>query len=145
MVLYKSTMSNGKAKKKILFVCECNSARSQIAEGMLRKLYGHEYDAYSAGIRPGKLDPKAIKVMKEIGVDISLHYAKDLKGYIPFKFDTLALVCDRAAMMCEDTPKAKNTLKRGFSDPAVINAADELEPFRKTREEMREWIKTVFG
>ena len=139
-------MSNGKTKKKILFVCECNSARSQIAEGILRKLYGHEYDAFSAGIRPGKLDPKAVKVMKEIGVDLTLHYAKDLKGYIPFKFDTLAMVCDRAAMMCEEVPKAKSTLKRGFSDPASAKCdQDELEPFRKTREEMREWIKTVFG
>lgn len=65
-------------KTKVLFICTHNSARSQMAEGLLRAMYGNHYDVYSAGIEPSKVSPYAIKVMSEIGIDISTHYSKNI-------------------------------------------------------------------
>ena len=74
-------------KKKVLFICTHNSARSQIAEGLLRSMYGNRYEVYSAGTQPSKIHPCAIKVMAEIGIDISTHQSKNVDVFHRMKFD----------------------------------------------------------
>jgi len=76
-----------KMKKRVLFVCTHNSARSQMAEGLLRSLYDDKYEVFSAGTKPSKVNPNAIEVMEEIGIDISSHYSKNVKDFINEDFD----------------------------------------------------------
>jgi arsenate reductase len=87
-------------KKKVLFVCAHNAARSQMAEGLLRSLYGDRYEAYSAGTQPSRINPYAIKVMAEIGIDISTHYSKNIDVFHGIRFDYVVPVCNKAKEEC---------------------------------------------
>lgn len=101
-------MSKDKNKKKVLFICTHNNARSQMAEGLLRSLYGDIYDTYSAGIEPSVVRKEAIKVMKEIGIDISKQRSKSVDEFLGIGFDYVVTVCDYAKDTCPFFPGGKN-------------------------------------
>ncbi|MFQ5820616.1 MAG: arsenate reductase ArsC [Candidatus Heimdallarchaeota archaeon] len=134
-------------KKKVLFICTHNSARSQIAEGLLRTLFGKYYDVYSAGIEPSSVHPLAIKVMAELGIDISMHRSKIIENFRGMEFDYVVTVCDQAKETCPFFPGGKNFLHQGFKDPSTCTGTEEekLTCFRRTREEIRNWVEKTFG
>jgi arsenate reductase len=144
-------------KKKVLFLCTHNSARSQMAEGLLRAMYGEEYEAYSAGVVATSVDPRAVKVMKEIGVDISGQHSKTSSEFGDTIFDLAVTVCDRARQACpicstrlelpSSLPKAREVIHRSFEDPAAALGTEEeqLEAFRRVRDEIADWISWSFG
>ena len=131
-------------KKKVLFLCTHNSSRSQMAEGILRALYGKYYEVYSAGTKPTKVHPYAIEVMKEIGIDISQHKSKGIKDLPPIEFDYVITVCDRAKEECPFFPGGKKYLHRSFEDPSQVEE-EKLKAFRKVRDEIKTWIIEVLG
>jgi arsenate reductase (thioredoxin) len=144
-------------KRKILFLCTHNSARSQMAEGLIRSLYGDRYDAYSAGTTATSVDPRAIKVMAEIGIDISGQRSKNINELKGEYFDVAVTVCDRAKALCPfcstgierplNVPGAREVIHRSFEDPALAKGTDEeqLAAFRFARDEIRGWIIQAFG
>ncbi len=149
--------SQSSDRKKVLFLCYHNSARSQMAEGLLRELYGDRYEAYSAGAEATEVDPRAIKVMREIGIDISNQHSKAANEYNGILFDIAVTVCDNAKVLCPVcavslqpsalAPAAKVTVHRTFIDPATAEGSDEeqLVVFRQVRDEIRNWIIKTFG
>lgn len=134
-------------KKRVLFICTHNSARSQMAEGLLKALYGDRYEVYSAGTYPTEVNPYAIKVMSEIGIDISNHKSKSIEEFIGMDIDYVITVCDKAKEICPYFPGAKNYLHQSFEDPASYEGNEEkkLEVFRKVRDQIKEWIIKTFG
>ncbi|MEM2082688.1 MAG: arsenate reductase ArsC [Candidatus Bathyarchaeia archaeon] len=137
----------GALKKRVLFICTHNSARSQMAEGFLRALYGDEYEAYSGGTEPKGIDPRAVKVMAEVGVDISGQRSKGLGEFGGWGFDYVVTVCDRAKEACPFFPGGKIFLHKGFEDPSQLKGTEEeiLAGFRRVRDEIRDWIEETFG
>jgi arsenate reductase len=133
-------------RKKVLFVCTHNSARSQMAEGLLNSLYGTKYQAYSAGTEPSVLNPYAIQAMSEIGIDISKNRSKSINELMEQKFDYVITVCDHANETCPFFPGGMKRLHRSFEDPASFkgNEADTLSVFRRIRDEIKEWIAEEF-
>ncbi len=127
-----------KTKTRIIFVCTNNSARSQMAEGILRHLHGDLYEVYSAGTEPTTVNPLAIAVLKEIGIDISRHRSKGISEFIGMDFDVAVTVCDRSNKKCPFVPGAKITVHRSFADP------DDQASFRKIRDEITQWIAETF-
>jgi arsenate reductase len=125
-------------KKKVLFICTQNSARSQMAEGILRKLYGNQYEVYSAGIRISQVNPYAIKVMQEIGIDISMQYSKSIEEFKNMTFDYVITVCNAAKENCPFFSNGKKYIHKSFSDPAEYKRKEEeiLEKFRQVRDEI---------
>ncbi|ACL17841.1 arsenate reductase ArsC [Methanosphaerula palustris] len=134
-------------KKRILFICSHNAARSQMAEGYLREKYGDRYEAFSAGTTATAVHPLAILVMAEIGIDISGHRSKDLGGFIGQEMDVVVTVCDAAQGICPMFPWAKETIHAGFSDPAAVagTSDEQVTAFRSIRDEITGWIDTTFG
>ncbi len=134
-------------KKKVLFVCAHNSARSQMAEGLLNSLHGDQYEAYSAGIEPTIVNPHAIQVMSELGVDISKHRSKSVEDFIEKEFDYVITVCDHAKEACPFFPGGKKYLHKNFEDPVLFegNESDTLSAFRQIRDEIKAWISKEFG
>lgn len=127
-------------KKKILILCTGNSCRSQMAEGFLRS-FDKELEVYSAGTRPAdKVNPKAIQVMNEIGIDISSNYPKSVDQFINDSFDYVITVCDNAKETCPVfIGKVGKQLHIGFEDPAEAIGTEEeiLSVFRKVRDEIK--------
>jgi len=123
-------------KAKVLFVCTHNSARSQMAEGFLRHLGGDAFEAASAGTEPGALNPLAVEVMAEVGVDISGQRAKSVDDFVQQQFDYVITVCDDAKEACPFFPKAANRLHWNFPDPSqIIGSREErLAVFRQVRD-----------
>jgi arsenate reductase len=144
-------------RKKVLFLCYHNSARSQMAEGLLRELYRDRYEAYSAGAQATEVDLRAIKVMREMGIDISNRRSKAANKYSGILFDIAVTMCDDAKVLCPVcavslqpsafAPAAKVTIHRTFIDPATVVGSDEdrLVVFRQVRDEIRNWIIKTFG
>ena len=134
-------------KKKVLFICTHNSARSQMAEGILRTLYGDRYEAYSAGTQPTKVNPYAIKVMSEIGIDISNHRSKSAEEFRGKEFDYVVTVCDDAKEACPFFPGGKTYLHKGFKDPSEFkgNENEIVAEFQRVRDEIKRWIEETFG
>ncbi len=134
-------------KRKVLFICTHNSARSQMAEGLLNHLYGSIYEAYSAGAKPSDVHPLAVKVMKEIGIDISKNKSKSIKEFEGIKFDLVVTVCDSAKEECPYFPGGKEYIHKSFPDPSAHKGSEEekLEFFRKVRDEIKKWIEETFG
>jgi arsenate reductase len=132
-------------KQKVLFLCTNNSARSQIAEGFLNAFYKDKYEASSAGTEPSKLNPYAVEVMKELGIDISSNRSKSIEEFRNFKFDIVITVCDNAKETCPFFP-GKKIIHKGFEDPSIDeqNVEDILSNFRKTRDEIKDWIIKTF-
>ena len=133
-------------KKKVLFLCTHNSIRSQIAEGFLNTIYGSEYEAYSAGIKPTELNPYAFEVMKEIGIDLSKHYSKSIENFHGEEFDFVVTVCNNAKEICPFYP-GKRILHKNFEDPVEVDESVEeiIDRFRKVRNEIKTWIINQFG
>jgi arsenate reductase len=130
-------------KPSVLILCTGNSCRSHLAEGILRHAAGDLFEVHSAGSKPaGHVHPKAIAVMKEIGIDISRHTSKHLNEFLDKKVDTVITVCGNADQACPMFPGQVNRYHWGFSDPAQAKGADEevLQVFRSVRDQ----IKLVF-
>ncbi len=133
-------------KKRVLFICTHNSARSQMAEGILRALYPERYDAYSAGVEPSEVDPHAVTVMEEMGIDISQYRAKSIQEFRNEFFDYVVTVCDQAKESCPFFPRGK-IIHKSFSDPSQFKGTEEeiLSEFRKVRDEIRDWIASTLS
>jgi arsenate reductase len=114
---------------RILFLCTGNSARSQIAEGLLRSKGGSSFEVYSAGIEPKSVNPYAVQVMKEIGIDISNQRSKDVSTVIKNSFDWVITVCDNAKERCPIFPSAR-LMHWNLRDPQT------LDDFRQTRQDL---------
>lgn len=135
-----------RTKKTVLFLCTHNSARSQMAEGFLRNLYGNRYEAFSAGITPTSVHPYSIEVMKEIGIDISTQQSKNIKEFRDQTFDIVVTVCDHAKESCPFFPGATKRLHKGFTDPSKHKGRHEerMKSFRTIRDEIKYWIENTF-
>ena len=133
-------------RKKVLFICTHNAIRSHIAEAFLNNLKGDRYDAYSAGTDPTMVDPNAIKVMEEAGIDISGHRSKSVDEYNDEDFDLVVTVCDSAKEACPFFPGGKKQDHRSLRDPPelVEEGMEPQEAFRVIRDEIREWVITEF-
>ena len=131
----------------VLFVCTHNSSRSQMAEGLLRDRYGDQYEVRSAGTESGGVNPFAVEVMDEIGIDISGHTSDPLQAYTGSRLDIVVTVCDDAAERCPFVSARKQNLHRGFDDPSAVTGTDEEKrtAFRRVRDELTEWIDETFG
>lgn len=128
------------SKKKVLFLCTGNSARSQMAEGILRHLAGDWYDVFSAGTHPKGVHPRTTEVMNELGIDISRQSSKDVQQFANQTFDCVITVCDRAKQQCPVFPGAE-PIHWGFDDPAEAKADRQLEVFRQVRDEIHRRIR----
>ncbi len=129
-------------KRKVLFLCVHNSARSQMAEGLLNHLFGDRYVAYSAGLAPTKVNPYAIKVMAEIGIDILDNKAKSFIEFIGKGIDVVVTVCDESKEVCPYFPGAKRFIHWNFQDPSEAVGTEEeiLRVFRNVRDALRDLI-----
>ncbi|MDH7498186.1 MAG: arsenate reductase ArsC, partial [Syntrophomonadaceae bacterium] len=112
-------------KQRVLFVCTQNSARSQMAEGLLRHLHGDRYEVYSAGTRPYRVNPYAIRAMAEVGIDITHHRSKGLEEFAGQDFDYVVTVCDSARETCPYFPGGRTRLHHSFPDPAAVQGSDD--------------------
>ena len=132
-------------KQTVLFLCTHNSARSQMAEGLLNTLFKSKYQAFSAGITPRQVNPYAIEVMKELGIDISDNRSKSIEEFRDVTFDYVVTVCDNTKESCPFFP-GKKILHKNFEDPANFNGEIEetLTIFRKVRDEIKVWIINNF-
>ncbi len=128
----------------VLFICVNNSARSQMAEGLVNALHADRFEAVSGGSVPTRVHPAAIAAMAEIGIDISGHRSKSIDVFEGRKIDLAVAVCDDEAKDCPFFPGARNTIHQAFPDPAACAGTDAevLACFRKTRDEIRRWIET---
>ncbi len=128
-------------KQRVLILCTGNSARSQMAEGLLRAIAGERYEVFSAGTRPVGLNPNAVAVMREIGIDISRHRSKSVDEFAGQRFDYVITVCDNARESCPIFPGTANRIHHSFEDPAAAPADLQLESFRKVRDEIGAWLR----
>ena len=130
-------MNNG--KKRVLFICTHNSARSQMGEGLLRAFYADRYEAYSAGIAPSSVNPYAIRVMEEIGIDSSIHHAKSVEEFLGMESDYVVTVCDHAKESCPFFPGAGKYIHRNFENPSDFKGTEDeiLTVFRRVRDQIK--------
>jgi len=133
-------------KKTVLFLCTHNSARSQMAEGILKALYGNVYDVFSAGTEPTQVDAYAIKALHEIGIDISGYHSKGVDEFVNKKFNYIVTLCDHAKEACPYLPGGEIIIHKGFFDPASVEGSevDKLNAFRRTRNEIKAWVTEEF-
>jgi arsenate reductase len=127
-------------KQRVLILCTGNSARSQMAEGLLRTMAGDRYDILSAGTRPVGLNPNAVRVMAEIGVDISGHRSKSVEEFAGQRFDYVITVCDDARESCPVFFGGDRQIHHSFEDPAAAAGTEQLNAFRKIRDELASWL-----
>ncbi len=121
-------------RPRVLFLCTGNTARSQMAEGLLRALAGDRFEAFSAGLEPGRLHPLTARVMRERGIDVSDQYAKGVEAYLgKLDFAYVITLCDSAAQNCPVFPGAGRRLHWSFDDPAAADGSEE-ERLTKFRE-----------
>ena len=134
-------------KKRVLFLCTGNSARSQMAEGFLRHMAGDRFEVFSAGVKPTQVNPLAIKVMAEAGVDISKHRSKSAMEFIGQQFDYIITVCDNAKQTCPVFPGKHEKIHWDLEDPAEAQGSEEerIGVFRKIRDEIRKKIEEWRG
>jgi arsenate reductase (thioredoxin) len=152
------------SKARILFICTHNSARSQMAEGLLRYIYGAHYEVFSAGTDPTNLNPLAVKVMAEIGIDITTQHSKVLEEFSEKEIDLAVSVCQSSAktlcILCSSPftmgrplvinaklHKTKNYLVHGFQDPAEAEGTEDekMAAFRNIRDQLKQWITEFFA
>jgi arsenate reductase len=134
-------------KTRVLFICTANAARSQMAEGLLRAKYGDRYEVFSAGTHQSRVSPRAIRVMQEIGIDISYHRSKSLDEMSGMTFDLAVTLCDRASQVCPVVTCAKKTMHHGFPDPHLTPGSEDdlIEGYRRVRDDIGAWIDKTFG
>ncbi|MBI1765796.1 MAG: arsenate reductase ArsC [Acidobacteria bacterium] len=129
-------------KIRVLILCTGNSARSQMAEGLLRALAHQRFEVHSAGTNASAVRPEAIQVMREIGLDISGHRSKNVDEFAGQKFDYVITVCDHANEVCPVFPGQTQRLHHSFEDPpGTGDDAYRLNIFRRVRDEIRMWLK----
>jgi arsenate reductase len=124
-------------------LCTGNSARSQIAEGLLREMAGDQFEVQSAGVAPSFVRPEAIEAMREIGIDISSHRSKSVDEFLGQSFDYVITVCDNANQQCPTFPGKSERIHWSIPDPAEVTGDEDtrLEAFRSARDELRERLK----
>jgi arsenate reductase len=129
-------------KQRVLILCTGNSARSQMAEGLLRHDAGERFDVESAGTKPGIVRPEAITAMKELGIDISGHRSKHVHEFEGLKFDYVITVGDKAKESCPVFFGGAKQLHQNFDDPAEMDGSEEerLARFRRVRSELRAYL-----
>jgi len=141
-------MPSPEGKMRILFLCTGNSCRSQMAEGWARHLKGDRIEPYSAGIETHGLNPNAVRVMAEAGVDISHHRSKHVDELLHLDFDYVVTLCDHASEHCPLFPGKSKVVHRGFADPPRLaqNAKTEEEAlghYRRVRDEIRDFVASL--
>ena len=131
-------------KQRVLILCTGNSARSQMAEGLLRHLCGNRFDVASAGVAPNHVRPEAIDAMREIGIDISSHWSKSVAEFAGQEFDYVITVCDNANEQCPVFPGNTRRIHWSFEDPAAVkgNVEERLKVFRRVRDEISQRLKS---
>jgi len=129
---------------RVLILCTGNSARSQMAEGLMRHHGGARYKVHSAGTVPVAVNPLAIEAMREIGIDISSHHSKSVAEFAGRQFDTVITVCDSAAEHCPVFPGAPSRIHWSFPDPAAVPGSREekLAAFRRVRDDLERLIRS---
>lgn len=136
-------------KQRVLILCTGNSARSQMAEGLLRHLAGDRFEVFSSGTRPSVVNPLAIEAMQEVGIDISGHRSKSLTEFLDQPFDYVITVCDQAAEACPVFPGPAQRIHWSFPDPAAVTGTPDvrLAAFRRVRDainkQLRAWLATM--
>ncbi len=133
-------------KKKVLILCTGNSARSQMAEGLLKYITENKYEINSAGTKPSIVRPEAIKVLAEIGIDISNNRSKSVDDFADQEIDYVLTVCDNAKENCPYFPAKTKLIHHSFEDPAEIQGDEEtrLNAFHKIRNEIKEYFENDF-
>ena len=131
--------------KRVLILCTGNSARSQMAEGLLRHDGGRDFEVSSAGTRPSQVRPEAIEAMREVGIDISGHRSKSVDELADREFDYVVTVCDNAKESCPVFPGKTERIHWSFEDPAAVEGDWEtrLAAFRRIRDEIRTKFRTL--
>jgi arsenate reductase (thioredoxin) len=134
------------SKPSVLILCTGNSARSQMAEGLLRHDAGDRFEVYSAGTRPTQVRPEAITVMQELGIDISGHRSKSVDEFAGQDFDYVVTVCDNAKASCPVFPRSTKQIHWSFDDPAAVEGSPEPRQaaFRRVRDELRARLRELF-
>ena len=135
-------------RMKILFLCTGNSCRSQMAEGLARHIVGDRVEAFSAGTLPQKVNPFAVKVMEEIGVDITHHFSKSIDSLRAYSFDLVITVCDDAHEQCPVWLGRGKVIHHSFDDPpklalSATTEAEALVSYRRVRDEIRSYIEIL--
>lgn len=135
-----------KENKRVLILCTGNSARSQMAEGLLREMSGDRYEVASAGMVPTFVRSEAIKVMAEIDIDISNHHSKSVQEFAKQEFDYVITVCDNANEHCPIFPGQTERIHWSFEDPAAVQGDESvrLAAFRKVRDQINERLTDFF-
>jgi arsenate reductase (thioredoxin) len=130
-------------RRKVLILCTGNSARSQMAEGLLRHDAGRSFEVSSAGTHPSQVRPEAIAAMKELGIDISSHRSKSVEEFAGRDFDFVITVCDNARESCPVFPATTKRIHWSIEDPAAVQGSSEerLAAFRRARDELRERLR----
>ena len=129
-------------KKRVLILCTGNSARSQMAEGLLRHDAGDRFEIFSAGTKPSHIRPEEIAAMRELGIDISGHRSKSVGEFAGQHFDYVLTVCDNAKEACPIFPGETIRIHESFQDPAEVRGTDEerLLAYRQVRDELRTYL-----
>jgi arsenate reductase len=130
--------------KRVLILCTGNSARSQMAEGLLRHTAGDMFEVQSAGVSPSSVRPEAIEAMDEIGIDISRHRSKSVDEFVGQDFDYIITVCDNAKETCPVFPGKARRIHKNFEDPPTASVGDHnsrMAIFRRVRDELHDWLK----
>jgi len=132
--------------KTVLFICTHNAGRSQMAEGMANHMFPDKVEAKSGGSKPSTINPLAIKVMKEIGIDISRQRSKHLDELEGQQFDVVVTMCTEDEDMCPFFPGGKEYIHHSFADPSRVTGTEEqkLQAVRVIRDDILEWIKATF-
>ena len=136
-------------KLQVLILCSANSARSQMAEGLLRHLAGDRIESFSAGAKPSTVNPSAIRAMDQRGIDISSHTSDSISRYLQREFDYVITVCDKAAETCPIFPGLAKRIHWSFPDPAAVDGDDDavLRAFVKVRDGLedrfRAWLSSL--
>ena len=129
--------------QRVLILCTGNSARSQMAEGLLRHDAGDRFEVFSAGTKPSHVRPEAIAAMRELGIDISGHRSKSVDEFTGQEFDYVLTVCDNAKEVCPIFPGRTVMIHHSFEDPAALQGSEgeRLAAFRRVRDEIRGYLQ----
>jgi arsenate reductase (thioredoxin) len=135
-------------KKRILFLCTGNSCRSQMAEAWTKRLKGDQYEVYSAGVKPKRVDPRAVRAMAEAGMDISGWKSKDVDAFGNMEFDYVITLCDKAREACPYFPAKTKLMHQGFDDPprraeTAGNEEEAMAHYRRVRDEIKAFVDAL--
>ena len=133
--------------RRVLVLCTANSARSQMAEGLIRHDFGDRVEVFSAGVAPACVRPEAVAVMREAGIDITAHRSKHVNEFSGQEFDDVITVCDAANEQCPIFPGRARRHHHDFPDPAAAGGSDERRraAFRRSRDELRHWLTDILA